>query len=186
MPKKYKVRVLKFDKNLKGKKTMQKFKVKIIDYKVLEVIPFNNDDPPADLHHMSRFKTAWLVEIDDILFGFYFIKEECWLGDFVEAQGFEVRLFDQPNKNENWFENEKYTVLSTHLPADEWMGVTNDTESYDIWMDGLNDLSETDEEKSAQKLLYDQFLEIYYWLSPGFDETSPSDLDETEFEIEID
>tara|TARA_B100001564_G_C20333992_1_gene531440 strand:+ start:122 stop:631 length:510 start_codon:yes stop_codon:yes gene_type:complete len=165
---------------------MKKFKVKIIDYKVLEVIPFNDYDPPADLHHMSRFKTAWLVEIDDVLFGFYFIKEECWLGDFVETTGLEVSLFDQPNKNENWFENEKYTVLSTHLPAYEWMGVTKDTETYTIWLDDdFNDLSETDEEKSAQKLLHDQFVEIYYWLSPGFDETSPSDLDETEFTIEI-
>ena len=161
-------------------------KVKIVDYKVLEVIPFNDYDPPADLHHMSRFKTAWLVEIDNILYGFYFIKEECWLGDFVESSGIEVSLFDQPNRNENWFENEKYTVLSSHLPANEWMGITDDTESYSIWIDGSNDLTETDEEKSFQKQLYDKFVEIYNHNSPGYSATSLSHLDDTEFEIGTD
>tara|TARA_Y100000768_G_scaffold385196_1_gene370826 strand:- start:1630 stop:2142 length:513 start_codon:yes stop_codon:yes gene_type:complete len=162
----------------------QKFNVKILDYKVLEVIPFNDYDPPADLRHMSRFKTAWLVEIDDTLHAFYFTKEECWLGDFVENQGDEVSFIERPiksNKEREWHVCEEELCLYSSLPADEWMGITTQTEIYAGWHDD----TQSDEEKAADKLLYDQFSEIYHKFSPDWDHKFPSDFGETEFDIEL-
>ena len=159
-------------------------KVKLLDFKVLKVVPFNDFDPPKDLKHMSRFITAWLVEIDNALYAFFVTKEECWLGNYVKETGEEFSFIKNPdisNEGNRWFDPEERLVLYEYLPANEWMGITEQTNSYTAWMD--DDAS--DEEKAADKLLYCQFNDIFERFVPGWDDRFPHDFYETEFDLEL-
>ena len=168
------------------------YNIKILNFRKLSVIPFNDDNPPADLKHISKFSTAWTVEIDSNvgpyvskkLHVFQYIHEECWLGDYVEESGHAVVTYEEPielnDDNELVKTGDSYALFA-YQPAEEWLGEKDETINYSMW----EDEDETEEDRIESHKLYKIFCEIYYNIDPGWDDEFPHDFDETEFTIEI-
>ena len=142
----------------------ENYNIKILNFRKLNVIPFNDDNPPADLKHISKFSTAWTVEIDSNvgpyvskkLHVFQYINEECWLGDYVEESGHAVVTYEEPielnDDNELVKTGDSYALFA-YQPAEEWLGEKDEIINYSMWED-------EDETEEDFKAIEDVFLKM--------------------------
>ena len=162
-------------KNIIFKKmSTKKYEVKIIEFNKVKVVPDNGDYAGDDDYHMSEFITEWKLEIDGNPHRVRYVFEEYWIGESPDEDAMKIEDLD----------NE--IILSDCLKGDYWMDRTDERpNNYFAYQDDKYD----DSQKKDFSLLSYQLSESYQGLLDcdlNWDTESIEDLDNTEFEIEID
>ncbi len=154
--------------------TTKKYKVKIIEFNKVKVVPDDGDYAEDDDYHMSEFITEWKLEIDGNPHKVKYFFEEYWIGYSPREAG--RKIVDLDNE----------VVLEDTLRGDYWMGMTDERPNY---YHASEDDKHDDSQKKDLYLLNNLLSKSYQGLLDcdlNWDTESIEDLDNTEFEIEID
>jgi hypothetical protein len=154
--------------------TTKKYKVKIIEFNKVKVVPDNGDYAGDEDYHMSEFITEWKLEIDGNPHKVKYFFEEYWIGYSPREAG--RKIVDLDNE----------VVLEDTLRGDYWMGMTDERPNY---YHASEDDKHDDSQKKDLYLLNNLLSKSYQGLLDcdlNWDTESIEDLDNTEFEIEID
>lgn len=156
------------------KMSTKKYEVKIIEFNKVKVVPDSGDYAEDDQYHMSEFITEWKLEIDGNPHRVRYVFEEYWIGECPDEDAMKIEDLD----------NE--IILSDCLKGDYWMSMTDERpNNYFAYQDDKYD----DSQKKDFSLLQNQLSSSYWGLLDSdlnWDTESIEDLDNTEFEIEID
>jgi len=152
----------------------KKYEVKIIEFNKVKVAPHSGAYAASDQYHMSEFITEWKLEVDGNHHKVRYFFEEYWVGESPNESAMKIEDLD----------NE--IILSDCLKGDYWMDLTDERpNNYFAYQDDKYD----DSQKKDFYLLEKQLCESYQELlgcDLNWDTESIEDLDNTEFEIEID